>query len=436
MRDIIISNKTQRKASNNMVALICELCGGNNFVKDNGYFVCQNCQTKYTVDEARKIMLEGIVNVHGSVKIDHSSDIQNLLKNADMTFNTNNYSESFKLYSQVLSIDPENAHAIFYRAISSAWQSTVKDCKITEVELAAKQSFQIQHNRLGDSKEYFDFCYDAIQKMDSLTDLMIKMYCDYLVNTYPELPPENTLGTGKGWSTDMCRLSNEIISTYNNGTNSCLRNLSNVIQYCISETRDYSLSDIEFWNKLASIADKCTLYVKIIKQTYCNKCTYLSAENMVLDRIISSQYPYIDAMIKNVESKKQKAICDVNAKIKKINDEYWETHYDIKEALNKERSELISSISEFEVEKENLPAQLEKNELEKRIEKLKGDKKSLGIFKFKQNKEIQASIDEATIQLNQVNESLKAPLSRIQGKIDSAYKRIAEIDAEFNKDRR
>lgn len=35
---------------------VCELCGSSDFLKDEGMFVCQGCGTKYTLEEARKLM--------------------------------------------------------------------------------------------------------------------------------------------------------------------------------------------------------------------------------------------------------------------------------------------------------------------------------------------------------------------------------------------
>ena len=37
------------------MALKCELCGGTNLVKQEGFFVCQHCGAKYTVEEAKKL---------------------------------------------------------------------------------------------------------------------------------------------------------------------------------------------------------------------------------------------------------------------------------------------------------------------------------------------------------------------------------------------
>ena len=38
------------------MALSCELCGHTEFLKQDGVFVCQGCGTKYTLEEARKLM--------------------------------------------------------------------------------------------------------------------------------------------------------------------------------------------------------------------------------------------------------------------------------------------------------------------------------------------------------------------------------------------
>ncbi|MBQ9067828.1 MAG: hypothetical protein IJ131_02045 [Eggerthellaceae bacterium] len=37
---------------------VCELCGKSDFVKQEGMFVCQGCGTKYTLEEAKKLMAD------------------------------------------------------------------------------------------------------------------------------------------------------------------------------------------------------------------------------------------------------------------------------------------------------------------------------------------------------------------------------------------
>ncbi len=39
-----------------MARFVCELCGGDNLVKEGDFFVCQGCGTKYSLEDARKLM--------------------------------------------------------------------------------------------------------------------------------------------------------------------------------------------------------------------------------------------------------------------------------------------------------------------------------------------------------------------------------------------
>ena len=50
-----------------MKPLVCEMCGSNDVVKQEDLFVCQNCGTKYSVEAARKMMIDGPVEVKGTV---------------------------------------------------------------------------------------------------------------------------------------------------------------------------------------------------------------------------------------------------------------------------------------------------------------------------------------------------------------------------------
>lgn len=39
-----------------MKLLVCEMCAGNDLIKEDGLFVCRNCGCKYSVDEAKKLL--------------------------------------------------------------------------------------------------------------------------------------------------------------------------------------------------------------------------------------------------------------------------------------------------------------------------------------------------------------------------------------------
>lgn len=109
-----------------MKAMICEMCNSNEFVKQDGMYVCQFCGTKYTVEEARKLMVEG------TVKIDHSDEIQKLYQVARRARDDNNSENAQKYYDMILIKDPSSWEANFYTVY---YQSM--NCKIAQIQSAA-----------------------------------------------------------------------------------------------------------------------------------------------------------------------------------------------------------------------------------------------------------------------------------------------------------
>ena len=46
-----------------MQAIKCELCGSNQLIKKDGYYQCEHCGTKYTIEQAKKLIVLGTVEV-------------------------------------------------------------------------------------------------------------------------------------------------------------------------------------------------------------------------------------------------------------------------------------------------------------------------------------------------------------------------------------
>ena len=111
-----------------MKALKCEMCGSNDVVKQDGLYVCQNCGTKYSVEEARKMMVEGTVSVEGTVKIDSSSELKNLYQLARTAKIENNTENAAKYYEKILLKDPNSWEASYYAVYYTYcpfWKSSV-----------------------------------------------------------------------------------------------------------------------------------------------------------------------------------------------------------------------------------------------------------------------------------------------------------------------
>lgn len=120
-----------------MKQLTCEMCGSKEMLKQDGVFVCQSCGTKYSVEEAKKMMVEvqGTVDVSGStIKVDTSDELANLYQVARRAKNDNNDESATKYYELILIKDPTSWEAAFYTVYFKA-----RACKIAEIISTAYQ---------------------------------------------------------------------------------------------------------------------------------------------------------------------------------------------------------------------------------------------------------------------------------------------------------
>ena len=106
-----------------MKQLKCEMCGSTDLIKQDGMFVCQVCGTRYSVEEAKKMMIEGTVEVQGTVKVDNSSFVEKYLANARRALEKEDWEEVEKYYNLVEQNAPNNMEAVFFSAYGKAMLS-------------------------------------------------------------------------------------------------------------------------------------------------------------------------------------------------------------------------------------------------------------------------------------------------------------------------
>ena len=116
-----------------MKQLTCEMCGSTDLLKQDGVFVCQTCGTKYSLEEAKKMMIEGTVDVSGStVKVDNSASIKNFYTMAVSAYEAENKAEAENYCNKIIEIEPENYEAWFLKGKAAGWQSTLAKLRIEE----------------------------------------------------------------------------------------------------------------------------------------------------------------------------------------------------------------------------------------------------------------------------------------------------------------
>lgn len=168
-----------------MKQLICEMCGGTSLLKTDGVFVCQNCGTKYSIEEARKMMIEGTVDVSGStVKVDTSSELDNLYQIARRAKADNNSVNGAKYYDLILVKDPTSWEAAFYVVYFQAME-----CKIAQIQSAAISVNNCEDTVLTLIKEHVPEAaqYAAVQEVTFRSGMIAKILAAGAKNSYDEI---------------------------------------------------------------------------------------------------------------------------------------------------------------------------------------------------------------------------------------------------------
>lgn len=157
-----------------MKKLTCEMCGSTDLLKQEGVFVCQHCGCKYSVEDAKRMMIEGVVDVSGStVKVDNSSFVQKYLENARRAKEKTDWEEVEKYYNMVEQNDPQNIEAIFYSSYAKVMLS------LTDSDgFKRKQKFGVLEKSISIVDDYYE-----VQKADVLMPLIKQMSNDIILMT-------------------------------------------------------------------------------------------------------------------------------------------------------------------------------------------------------------------------------------------------------------
>lgn len=154
-----------------MKQLTCEMCGSTDLMKQDGVFVCQSCGTKYSVEEAKRMMVEGTVDIQGTVQVDNSTLVQKYLSNARRARKKEDWAEVEKYYNMVEQNMPENIEAVFYSAYGKL------RCTLLE-DISAKWDSEmlVLQKSISVLDDYFDMTHEKDQRqviIDAMSDILI-----------------------------------------------------------------------------------------------------------------------------------------------------------------------------------------------------------------------------------------------------------------------
>lgn len=452
-----------------MAALVCDLCGGKLVMGAGGIATCDSCGMEHSSDR----MKEKIQEIKGVVRVDNTHMIGNYLEMANNAYNADNNSEAESYCNKIIEIDPTNAKAWMLKGKSAAWQSTLQNSRVDEGIAAFVKAI---NNASEDEKaDYVDEAKDQIKR---LAVAMIQLRA----NRFAKWPDEEE---SNGFIADITSILSTVVSflkqtgvlisiseimapiaakinasvvkawqdvvwpDYNGDPNDsddrankyewqkfikrvgyCTALLEKAISICSEDDEEdiQRYENLIFMHKAA--IDSCSWDYNITsygKSWHKDWSLTDEAKNYRRERIREYEGK-IKAIKETVERKKREAAQ------KRFND-YWAEHADDKIALEAERRELESQVSELRAKINNIPGTAEKANIQQRIEELTAEKNSLGLFKGKEKKALQEKIDAANLGLKKVSDRIDAAKMEIEKKIEPLQRRITAINTELTKAR-
>jgi chromosome segregation ATPase len=368
-----------------MKQLICEMCGSTDLVKQEGVFVCQSCSSKYSVEEARRMMVEGTVEVTGKVKVDNTAKLDNLYKVARRAKEDDNTDQAFKYYEQLNMEDPDNWESAFFVAYYSA-VNKLKNDKEGDSVLVTGDTVKLGGN-------YRSGIGPAINTITNCLDSVFSLIED--IQEYEEQ-----------------KAAVEAVSNY---VKSISGNLNDII------SGEYDRMKREIGN--------------FGRQT---EGGVLGTSNMLIKN--NNTRRGYEEDVRNIlalaEKRKQRLEEVVG---KRRFDEYWAAHQSEKAELESEKQSLTEKIAALNEEITTVPQKTDGYdtmvELQKKIENLTSEKKALGLFKLKEKKAVQVQIDSTNNEIAPIQVRINSAIEEVQGRISPLQSRIDAIDTELTKPR-
>lgn len=375
-----------------MKRLTCEMCGSTDLIKDGGVFICQTCGCKYTVEEAKRMMIEGTVDVQGTVKVDNSEFVQKYLANARRAKEKEDWEETEKYYNMVEQNDPQNIEAIFYSSYGKA-KTTLVDADIYKRQAA----FKVLQNCVSIIDDNYVIEREEENKaiLEQISSDIIAIACSNYVYTQKK----------NGYGIVVSDNRAETITLFNN-------------------------LGKEFQVAVEHIAQKYPDDQKI-KKVYFYKLARKHAQFILKNGSLANPQSF-----KNVIDQYDKIIDGIVKECaQKAKDDYWAEHADEKVALETEKNQLEAALKEYDIEMDNVPGMSDKKYFLDQMEGLKKQRDALGLFKGKQKRALQEQIDDCKCKVDDLEATMKYDVDAINAKIIRAKKRISEIESEFSKDR-
>lgn len=428
-----------------MKRIVCEMCGATEFAKENGMFVCRGCGLQYSLDEAKKIIVDvDDPNIEDNVSRADDQHLNNLYTRARKSLEINDLEHAAEYFKQILDEKPDDWEAYFYSYLGETTSFT--NAQAASVAAKLGSTIPMAYDMAVGSGEPNEKSFRAVtisrETAERLTGIAL---------TAVSLLREYEGGFA--------------LSAYGQVNASMYRNLrpiaQNTIVNCVLAFEPLATKVEEIFRNQAIDEEAYIECVISLRRAQVNISNYTFSpsagvtEFLITDTARFSYQQHLsgaEQFSRSVQAKKRAQRAEQERKEREAKQAaiiaYWEAHPEEKKALDIRKQELEERKKVLLQKKEETQQQIKKLanegnlpvsdnseilEIRARIDTLNTELKSLGLFKSAEKKAIQCSIELEYRKIDNLKLELKQERDKnIIELMDPLRKDLACADAEIS----
>lgn len=405
-----------------MKRLTCEMCGSTDLVKQDGVFVCQSCGCKYSIEEAKKMMIEGTVEVTGTVKVDNSATIANYIELAESALKGANGQSVLEYTNKALEVDPQNSRAWILQMQAFEKIAQLQNPRTSEVITAGKNAVQFAKAEEKESIEKQVYSYYLKYARTLLMVATNELNDNQRVRDVYKRLSSASLSNALTAANDCMKADSNNITVYENianeGVNLVLSIPNDALERCSDLWEDVETCAEQYQRETNALDERFRIYT-----------------NGLTDSAKATRTLIKDQMtIKVKKAKEAVSVKQANERKARI-EKYWGEHKSEWNMLTAKKESLQSNLDGLTDTLEKIPIRHGVDELMGEIEKKKLAKKNTGIFNLKEKKKLQEQIDALESVLQKKQEECREESESISKKIDEVMLLLEDVENELSKDR-
>lgn len=396
-----------------MKRMICELCEGSSFTKSEGFFVCDDCGTKYSVSEAKELLKEVDDLESNDISQNTKDDINNYFELARNNLSSNNGVEAMEYIKKILDIDITNSEAWLLKMKSIRQVATLGNLRVLEEIQAGKKAIENIHSDEEKEKMKFEVYFWYLNRAEELLNVATAQLSDTysIKQIYQANVTISLLGSSKNtYASDLSFL--QLIESVEDGAIKLIEEVD--YNYIYNNTIALEkLNNIrrEYGEYITSYKKRLRIYgYTVVGTTYGQ--SFDDRLNVIVDKVNICKQLEDEEVQRNITN-------------------YWKSHQN-------ELQELESHKKDLEFELQNVLVDSGLTEIDERLKSLneslenaKSTKRSFSIFDRKninsindEIKKLKASIMHENSLRSVKEQAINEQISALKNKIDKIDNKI------------